>query len=90
MNAYNLDYYGLFKINDDNSHINLKESLMWLICDWLDSLSFFNCSGEFELKKYKQTFRYLNRVYLDCAECNAVFTPYGDNGDVGVLVVNEK
>ena len=63
---------------------------MWLICDWIDSLSFFDWGGEFELEKYKETFRTLNKVYMDCAECNAVFTPYGDNDDVGVLVVNEK
>ncbi len=90
MNAYNWIMMGGFKIDDDDNHINLKELLIWLICDWLDSLSFFDCCGEYELEKYKESFRSLNRVYLDCAECNAVFTPYGDNDDICILVVNEK
>lgn len=90
MNAYNWIIMGGFKIDYDNNQINLKEFLMWLICDWLDSLSFFSCSCEFELEKYKASFRSLNRVYLDCAECNAMYAPYGDNYDVVVFVVNEK
>lgn len=90
MNAYNWIIMGGFKVDDYNNHISLKKFLMWLICDWIDSLSFFDWGGEFELEKYKETFRTLNKVYMDCAECNAVFTPYGDNDDVGVLVVNEK
>lgn len=40
MNAYNWIMMGGFKIDDDDNHINLKELLIWLICDWLDSLSF--------------------------------------------------
>ena len=90
MNAYNWIIMGGFKVDDDNNHISLKEFLMWLICDWLDGLSFFDWGGEFKLEKYKETFKTLNKVYLDRAECNAVFAPYGDNDDVGVLVVNDK
>lgn len=90
MNAYNWIIMGGFKIEDNDNHITLKRFIICLICDWLDSLSFFNYCGEYELEKYKESFKSLNRVYLDCAECSAVFTPYGNNDDICVLVVNEK
>lgn len=91
MNAYSWIIMGGFRVDDDNNHIDLKEFIMWLICDWLDSLSFFDWGGEYELEKYKDTFTTLNLIYRDCAKCDAMFAPYGNNDDdVCVLVVNEK
>ena len=90
MNVFNWIIMGGFKIEDDNP-INLKVFLIWQICDWLDSLSFFDWGGEYDLEKYKETFKTLDEIYQHCADCDAVFAQYGYNDDdVVVLVTNTQ
>lgn len=94
MNAYNWIIMGGFKIEASDNSITLKEWLEWEICDWLDSLSFFDDSEEwFELDKYKKAFTVLSKVYCNIKDWDSVFSSAEDRydeGDVVVLVYNEK
>lgn len=70
----------------------------WMQCvitDWLDSLAFFDsCQEYYDLKKYKELYTILDRVYrsLEDWTCSFSYNDIGDcNGaDVLVLAVNEQ
>ena len=94
MNAYNWIIMGGFKIETENNSITFKEWLEWEICDWLDSLSFFDETKEwFKLDKYKKAFTVLSKVYCNIKGWNSVFSEeegsYNED-DVVVLAYNDK
>lgn len=91
MNAYNWIIMGGFNVDNGDEPISLKEFLIWQICDWLDSLSFFDCGAEYNLEEYKESFETLDRLYRDCDRCDAMFAPYGYNDDdVVCLITNAR
>lgn len=90
MNAYDWIIMGGFKIEEDDKSISLKEFLVWVLTDWLDSLSFFDSEADcYNLEEYKRTFQVLSMLLTDVNQCEAVFAEYGDNEDeVVVLITN--
>ena len=95
MNAYNWIIMGGFKIKARGNLIPFKQLLEWVICDWLDSLSFFDPSEEwFVLDEYKNAFTVLSKVYCTIKDWDKVFA-YTDEGgfnddDIVVLAYHKK
>ena len=95
MNAFNWIIMGGFKIKPKDNSITFKEWLEWEICDWLDSLSFFDASEDwYHLEDYKTAFAVLDKIYRNSNDWDRVFAhtdEWGDNDDdVLVLAYNNK
>ena len=94
MNAYNWIIMGGFKIKVGPS-ITFTTWLEWEICDWLDSLSFFDDSEDwFNLQDYKNSFTIVDRIYRNRNEWHSVFAHMDEGGDndqdIVVLAYNDK
>ena len=95
MTAYNWIIMGGFKIDEKDNLITFKEWLEWEICDWLDSLSFFDDSEEwYNLDDYKNSLKVLDMIYRNSNDWDKVFAhtdEFGDNeDDVVALISNAK
>ncbi len=86
MNAYNWIIMGGFKIEDDEP-VNLEKLVIWQICDWLDSLSFFDCGARYDLEKYEDSFKTLDLIYRNYNDYEAAVAQYGFNDDDAVVLV---
>lgn len=92
MTAYNWIIMGAFENCEDDS-LSFKELLIWLISDWIDSLSFFekDFKAEYNLDEYITAFTTLTKLYEESHDCKVAFAPYGCNEDnVVILAINEK
>ena len=93
MSAYNWIIMGGFKIDTDNT-ITFKEWLEWEICDWLDSLSFFDDFDDwYNLEDYKKSFAVLDKIYQNYNDWDRVFAhtdEWGDNDDDVVVLAYHK
>lgn len=93
MNAYNWIIMGGFKIEPKDNSFTFEEWLEWEICDWLDSLSFFDVSREcYNLEDYKNSLAVLDKIYRNANDWDRVFahTDEYNEDDVVVLAYNKK
>ena len=95
MAAYMWIIMGGYKTVDNNSSITFEQWIKWEICDYLDSLSFFDDSEEwYKLDNYKNSFRVLDMIYRNSNDWDKIFAhtdELGDNeGDVVMLISNAK
>ena len=97
-NAYNWIVMGGFKGetgDEDKKSVDLATILIWDICDWLDSLSFFDCEDD-HLSMAIGNLRILDSIYKNRKKWEAFYsfdTDIYDDGepinDINVLLVSK-
>lgn len=74
MNAYNWILMAGFKTKKKANYFTLKDFLVYEISDWLDALSFFDCSEAYDLEWFKAAFIAFDLILRDIQQCSAVFS----------------
>lgn len=95
MCMYNWLIMGYFEPVTKDNAVTFKKWLEWEICDWLDSLSFFDDSDDwYNLEDYKNSFAVLDKIYRNSNDWDRVFAhtdERGDNdNDIVVLAYHKK
>ena len=99
-NAYDWIIMGGFQLqaNDEEKRtISLAKIITWNVCDWLDSLSFFDGDEDFlSIEYYAKNFRVLDSVYKNDEKWKVFYTFDTDicdceeyENDINILLVND-
>ena len=96
-NAYNWIIMSGFKVSyhEEKNNRIIKEIIIDEICEWLDSLSFFDEEEEmFDIENYINAFSTLDKIYNNINDWEFEYAPTNEfcdeNGDIWLLFINTK